>query len=214
MSDFHKVAEWIPRHSKWDEKDLHAEKALDVFFMNKCPEDWTYATDKIFRSLIMQIANGPSGWCDCFDLGSDQNDSQIRVQFQCKFVCLCVIAVCRCLCYSLPDESEGSWSAIGNAAKYIPVSEPTMVLDFTDMTDKEMKATVIHQFGHALGLGHALMNINDWNLVKDHIDVEKMMESYGLKSRDYFQVQWTGHERQQSIVKDANYDDESVMSYR
>lgn len=87
-----------------------------------------------------------------------------------------------------------------------------MVLDFTGMSDKEIQATVVHQFGHALGLGHTLMSTSDWNLVKEYIDVGKMMENYGLKSRDDFEVQWTGHNKQlQGIV---NFDGESVMSYR
>ena len=202
------MAEWIPRHSKWDTKDLHLDKALRVFFMNECPEDWTYSTDRIYRAFIIETASGPRGWKNCFSIGSELNDSQIRVKYQRKFMHDFLIVI---IIYSLPGEPEGSWSAIGNAAKYIPTCKPTMVLDFTGMTDREIKATVIHQFGHALGLGHALMNINDWSHVKEFINVDKMVENYGLKSQDNFEVQWSGHKSQQSII---NYDNESVMSYR
>lgn len=81
------MAEWIPGHTKWEKKDLNTETALNVFFLNTCPEEWTYSTDPIYRANIIQWSNGPSGWSNCFNLGSDQNDSQIRVQFQRKFKC-------------------------------------------------------------------------------------------------------------------------------
>lgn len=88
---------------------------------------------------------------------------------------------------------------------------PTMVLNFSNMeSSEEIEATIIHQFGHALGLGHALMKPSDWKVLKDFVDQEKMMKSYGLQGVDDFEVQWTGKGMDKAEV---NYDEESIMQY-
>lgn len=86
--------------------------------------------------------------------------------------------------------------------------KPTMVLCFKDMDDIQIKATIIHQFGHALGLGHVPMKSGDWDVVKNFADVQKMMRSYGLQSVQDFEMQWMGKGK-----KDVNDDPESVMQY-
>jgi hypothetical protein len=43
-----------------------------------------------------------------------------------------------------------------------------MSLNFQNMNMQEIKATVVHQFGHALGLGHALMKPDDWEHVQHY----------------------------------------------
>ena len=93
-------------------------------------------------------------------------------------------------------------------AKAFPPSEPTMVLDFTALDSSAIKATVIHQFGHALGLGHALMNPKDWAIVKKHVDMEKMMEDLGVCSEKDLEVQWIG-----KGLSEVNRDPISVMQY-
>ena len=71
------------------------------------------------------------------------------------------------------------------------------------MSDEDIKATIIHQFGHALGLGHALMKPNEWKDLKPNcVNIEDV---------ENFEVQWTGKKLKKSIV---NYDKESVMRYR
>jgi serralysin len=49
-----------------------------------------------------------------------------------------------------------SWSYIGNDAKSVPENEPTMNFGWFDenTTDVEFRRTILHEFGHALGLIH------------------------------------------------------------
>lgn len=42
----------------------------------------------------------------------------------------------------------GSWSALGTDARFVPQHQPTMNLGWQD------RAVVLHEFGHAIGLGH------------------------------------------------------------
>ena len=79
------------------------------------------------------------------------------------------------------------------------------------MNDDETKATVLHQFGHALGLGHALMEPKDWKALKPYVHIDSMMKSYCVSKMKDFKVQWTGNNLKQRVV---NYDEESVMGYR
>ena len=86
-----------------------------------------------------------------------------------------------------------------------------MSLNFANMSPREIKATIIHQFGHALGLGHALMKPHNWEAIKNFVDVEVMMRSYGVSCPADFETEWTGKNLSEDVV---NYDEESVMEYR
>ena len=108
--------------------------------------------------------------------------------------------------------SDGSWSALGCEAKHFTQkNKPSMVLNFRTMNEDEVKTTVLHQFGHALGLGHALMKPEDWIVLKPHLKTEEMMSSYGSPNMDMFEVQWTGKNINKKFV---NYDSESIMHCR
>ena len=82
-----------------------------------------------------------------------------------------------------------------------------MNLNFSDMNDEEIKATIVHQFGHALGLEHALMRPNVWEVLKPYLNVGMITTSI---TKD-FEVHWTGKGLNDSVV---NYDEGSVMRYR
>ena len=105
----------------------------------------------------------------------------------------------------------GNWSVIGSMAKVIDKSKPTMLLNFGCMSGEEIKGTVVHQFGHALGLGHALMRPEDWEVLKEYLDLHQILSFYFSPSIDKFEVQWTGKGRDPESV---NYDERSVMAYR
>ena len=101
-----------------------------------------------------------------------------------------------------------NWSAIGTMAKFIDSSEPTMVFDFSAFDSYTIKHAIVHQFGHALGLGHALMSLKDWSTLKKYVDVKEMMRSYGVESEEHFEVEWTGKD-----LSGVNHDTNSVMQY-
>ena len=65
--------------------------------------------------------------------------------------------------------SGGSWSRIGTDATKVPLMSCTMNLGFVD------RATVLHEFGHALGLIHEHQSpFNDdfrWNWEKVRVHV-------------------------------------------
>lgn len=114
---------------------------------------------------------------------------------------------------SYPGNSEGNWSALGQSAKVIHdvyKSHPTMVLNFSNMNSGEIKATIAHQFGHALGMGHTLMRQDKWEGLKPYLKVEEMMRHHGSDSLEDFEVLWTGKGMNNDEI---NFDEKSVMRY-
>lgn len=82
-----------------------------------------------------------------------------------------------------------------------------MILNFAGMNDAQIKATILHQFGHALGLGHALMPVADWELLwQKFVDTEEMRRSYAVQTLQDFEVQWAG-----KGMAAAHYDKDSIM---
>lgn len=106
--------------------------------------------------------------------------------------------------------SEGSWSAVGSVALRYDKSEPTMVLDLSNMTPQEIDATIIHQFGHALGLGHALIKKDEWDVLEEYVNASEVKKSFNLPVEQDFEMQWTG----QGAEAICNYDKKSVMLYK
>ena len=104
---------------------------------------------------------------------------------------------------------------IGSTAESVDKSDPTIVIRWTkDMKYDDLRPIIIHQFGHALGLGHVLMKESEWAILRDnkYVDTKKMMESYGVPDLDTFQVQWTGQGMPASDYVCG--DDQSVMQFR
>lgn len=65
------------------------------------------------------------------------------------------------------DQNDGAWSYIGTDALSIPSNEATLNLGWVD------KEVVLHEFGHAIGMGHEHQNPkggikwNEANVIKD-----------------------------------------------
>jgi len=58
------------------------------------------------------------------------------------------------------DMTDGSWSFVGRDCLGIPKSQATMNFGWlhADSSDAEYSRTVLHEFGHAIGLGHEHQN--------------------------------------------------------
>jgi hypothetical protein len=116
-------------------------------------------------------------------------------------------------------EDEGHNSYVGTVAKFFEQNEQTMNLDTTDFVswrtglvdDASMKGTVLHEFGHALGLLHehsSPISGIKWN--KDSI-YKVYWKNYGWdKETVDFQVFQT---YLTSYTNGTTYDPKSIMHY-
>ena len=77
--------------------------------------------------------------------------------------------------------------------------------------DVYKKCVVIHEFGHALGLGHEHQRSDFWKLIKPHVDVVSMKADLNI-SDDYFDKNW-GKEKAFGKGKATEYDPLSIMHY-
>ena len=75
--------------------------------------------------------------------------------------------------------------------------------------DDYKKYIVIHEFGHALGLGHEHQYSDFWNLIKPYVDISKMKKDLELSDTS-FQTIW-GSDKQFKGGKHTAYDPHSIM---
>jgi len=57
-------------------------------------------------------------------------------------------------------QGDGSWSTVGTTCRQVPKGQPTMNYGWIDAgsDEEELRAVVLHEFGHALGLVHEHQN--------------------------------------------------------
>lgn len=108
-------------------------------------------------------------------------------------------------------DNAGHWSYIGKDNLQIPQTQKTMNLQLTATTaDEEIRRTTLHEFGHALGLGHEhqnpLANFS-WNL--------PAVYAY------YAQMGWSQQKVNEQVLtklttaqsQHTNHDPKSIMQY-
>ena len=100
---------------------------------------------------------------------------------------------------------------IGKKAQKAKYDEATMWLDLHSggVDDGYKKYTVIHEFGHALGLGHEHQRSDFWKLIKSYVDITKMKKDLGVTS---FKINWDS-DQQFKRGKCTAYDPHSIMHY-
>ena len=76
------------------------------------------------------------------------------------------------------------------------------------MNDRHKKHLVIHEFGHALGLGHEHQRSDFWKYIKPYVDLDEMKKSLGNSIHH-----WTKDKEFNRRKKATPYDPKSVMHY-
>ena len=97
---------------------------------------------------------------------------------------------------------------IGKRATKAKYDQPTMWLDLNVSGDNYKKHVVIHEFGHALGLGHEHQRSDFWKLIKPYVDITEMKKDLNVR----FKVNWDS-DSQFETGKCTAYDPSSIMHY-
>ena len=102
---------------------------------------------------------------------------------------------------------------IGNKAKNADRGEPTMWLNLHSggIDDSFKKYLVVHEFGHALGLGHEHQRSDFWKILKRYLNEAEMKEDLSVGEKK-FKHDWGGDQKSMK-GKATPYDSGSVMHY-
>lgn len=108
-------------------------------------------------------------------------------------------------------DNAGHWSYVGKDNLSIPQSQKTMNLQFTSNTAEiEIRRTTLHEFGHALGLGHEHQNPT--------VNIQwKVQAVYAY----YAQMGWSQQKVNEQVLtkyqwaqtQHTNHDSKSIMQY-
>jgi hypothetical protein len=149
---------------------------LRVAFLDGTPEE---------HAITKRQALWWTQWANIKFAFTDDQDAEIRVTF---------------------DPGNGAWSFIGNDARLISVTEPTMNLGFLG------GGTAAHEFGHALSLGHEHQNPEGgirWNREAVIRDLSGPPNNWSVQEIEYNVLQRYSVDQ----VRGTNFDPLSIMLY-
>lgn len=105
-----------------------------------------------------------------------------------------------------------SWSKLGSEAQNTKLGEPTMVLDLSNCSgDYQKKATILHEFGHALGLGHEHQHPEYCSVMEKYLDEKQVQVCSGIYDTEVFIENY--HPIEGDDVEKSHYDAGSIMHY-
>ena len=105
-----------------------------------------------------------------------------------------------------------SWSKLGSDAQTVNHDKPTLVLKLNDMDYYNIRATIVHEFGHVLGLGHEHQHPEYWRNIKKFLSISNMKADLNIED-EFFDYQWTNNNLNQDALT-SEYDEDSVMHYQ
>ena len=105
-----------------------------------------------------------------------------------------------------------SWSKLGSDAQTVQQDKPTLVLKLNAMDYYNIRATIVHEFGHALGLGHEHQHPEYWRNIKKFLSLSNMKADLKLEDK-VFDYQWANNNPDQDTLI-SEYDEDSVMHYQ
>lgn len=181
-----KQARGATRGVAWQRARWPAESDISISFLDGDPAVHQRVKD-VARTWVKQ-GGGPARLT--FQFRTDTKATNIRIAFQ----------------------KGGSWSRVGTTCKRVAHAFPTMNLGWLtpESTDEELRAVVLHEFGHVLGLIHEHLSPAQqivWN--KTVIYDELRIQGWSREQVDLnmFSI-WSGKETNHTEV-----DKDSIMMY-
>ena len=97
-------------------------------------------------------------------------------------------------------------------------NKATMQLSLTNAwSDGLKKHYIIHEFGHALGLGHEHQRSKFWQSLHPYVNLDKMKQDPDVGGDENFHINWaeeaTGYYTSDAGEDSGEYDPQSIMHY-
>ena len=96
-------------------------------------------------------------------------------------------------------------------------SQPTMHLSLVHAWSDDLKKHyIIHEFGHALGLGHEHQRSKFWQFLHPYVNYGKMKQDPSVGGDLNFQTQWAAQPDSfysSDLESPGAYDPQSIMHY-